>query len=56
MYTKFIGYGKEISKSIIAQHFARLLDADSSITKDDLEKQDNISYLMNAIKYATQQD
>lgn len=56
MYTEFIGYGKEISKSIIAHHFARLLEYDSSITRKDLENNDHISYLMNAIKYATRQD
>jgi putative ATP-dependent endonuclease of OLD family len=56
MYTKFIGYGKEISKSIIAQHFARIIEADSNIKRENLESQDHISYLMSAIKYATKQD
>lgn len=52
LYVNFIGYGKKISKSIIAQHFAQLLEADTTITKTDLENDDNISYLMDAVKYA----
>ena len=56
MYTEFVGYGKEISKSIIAQYFARLLETDSSITREELEKQNTVLYLINAIKYATKQD
>jgi len=42
----------KISKSIIAQHFANLLSKDKSIIKGELEKDKNIKYLVDAIKYA----
>jgi putative ATP-dependent endonuclease of the OLD family len=42
----------KISKSIVAQHFAQLLDEDITIIKEDLEADPNILYLINAIKYA----
>ena len=42
----------KISKTIIAQHFADLLNKDKSIDKTNLENDINIKYLINAIKYA----
>jgi putative ATP-dependent endonuclease of the OLD family len=42
----------KISKSIVAQHFAQLLDEDTTISKANLEADTNILYLINAIKYA----
>ncbi|NOQ23049.1 MAG: AAA family ATPase [Candidatus Aegiribacteria sp.] len=56
LYTEFIGYGKRISKSIIAQHFAQLLEQNTGITKTALEDDTSISYLMDAIKYASRQN
>lgn len=56
LYRNFIGSGKRISKSIIAQHFAQLLDTDTSITRTILENDNCISYLINAIKYASKQN
>ena len=43
----------KISKSIAAQYFAQLLDEDTTITKEALETDTTISYLINAIKYAS---
>ena len=43
---------KKISKPLIAQHFANLLNKDKSIDKTNLENDINIKYLIDAIKYA----
>ncbi|MFW5890913.1 MAG: ATP-dependent nuclease [bacterium] len=43
----------KIPKPIIAQYFANLLDQDESIDKNILENDQNIKYLINAIKYAS---
>jgi len=53
LYHEFIGDGKNISKSIIAQRFTILFERDTSITKEDLEQDKNISYLIKAVKYAS---
>ena len=53
LYHEFIGGGKNISKSIIAQRFTILFERDTSITKEDLEQDENISYLIKAVKYAS---
>ncbi|MHB8338971.1 MAG: ATP-dependent nuclease [Ignavibacteriaceae bacterium] len=60
IYRQIIGEDKilelckeKISKSIIAQHFARILENEISFTKDELEEEDSIQYLLNAIKYAS---
>jgi putative ATP-dependent endonuclease of the OLD family len=59
IYSQMLGEKKildlaivKISKSIVAQHFAQLLDEDLTITKEALESDLNILYLINAIKYA----
>jgi putative ATP-dependent endonuclease of OLD family len=52
---KILSFPKtKISKPIIAQHFANLLNVseDKFINKKNLEKDINIKYLINAIKYA----
>jgi putative ATP-dependent endonuclease of OLD family len=50
---KILEFAKtRISKSIIAQHFANLLNKDKSISETNLENDINIRYLVNAIKYA----
>jgi len=41
----------KIPKPIIAQHFADLLSKDKSNIKEELKKDKNIEYLLNAIKY-----
>jgi len=49
----YVGTAKEkISKSIIAQHFAELLNNDNSITKEALEAEESVRYLIEAIKHA----
>ena len=55
IYTQLIGDGKKISKAIIAQHLAEILDslADGQIDSVALEQDPNISYLIKAIKYAS---
>ncbi|MDO8736104.1 MAG: hypothetical protein Q7K29_03375, partial [Thermoleophilia bacterium] len=40
---------KEISKTIIAQHFANILDENQF---EHLEEDESLSYLLNAINYA----
>jgi len=42
----------KISKPIIAQHFANLLNKDKSISETNLENDINIKYLIDAIKHA----
>jgi putative ATP-dependent endonuclease of OLD family len=60
IYLKILGEQKvitlckeQISKPIIAQQFAKQIDEDNSITKESLENDLNLAYLLNAIKYAT---
>lgn len=55
LYYDFIGSGKKISKSIIAQRIAEFLENDTVITRVELETDENISYLIEAIKYVTGQ-
>jgi len=43
-----------ISKPTIAQQFAKQLYDDINVTKEDLEKDSNLGYLIDAIKYVTQ--
>jgi putative ATP-dependent endonuclease of the OLD family len=43
---------KEISKVIIAQHFAEILKENELISKEALEAEDSIKYIIEAIKYA----
>jgi putative ATP-dependent endonuclease of the OLD family len=59
IYTQILGEKKvlnlaisKISKTIVAQHFAQLLDEDKTLSKAILEADTNILYLINAIKYA----
>lgn len=52
LYNDFIGDGKKISKAIIAQHLACFIEKEC-ITKDILERETSIKYLLDAIKYAT---
>lgn len=47
---------KKISKSIIAQCFAQLLEDDQTITSDNLINDPQIKYLIDAIKYACSED
>lgn len=42
-----------ISKSIISQQFAKLIEEDIEISKEKIEADQNISYLIEAIKYVT---
>ncbi|MDP4199712.1 MAG: AAA family ATPase [Bacteroidota bacterium] len=58
IYSQILGEAKvlelargKISKTIIAQHFAKLLD-EGAVAKTDIETDTNISYLIDAIKYA----
>lgn len=44
---------EQLSKAIIAQQFAKLIEKDTNIEKESLESDPNLSYLLNAIKYAT---
>lgn len=44
---------EKISKSIIAQCFSQLLDEDQTLTKNILESDMQIKYLLDAIKYAS---
>ena len=44
-------FGYEISKTILAQHFAQLLGKDTTITPNDWKTDANIKYLMDAIQY-----
>ena len=49
---QILGLCKEkISKSLIAQNFADLLSKDSVINKEILDSDNNIKYLIKAIKY-----
>ncbi|MBA7517702.1 hypothetical protein ES705_09756 [subsurface metagenome] len=41
----------KIPKTIIAQYFADLLNEDKSISKEELKKDKNIKYLLDAIKF-----
>ncbi|MCJ7651334.1 MAG: hypothetical protein MUP85_22225, partial [Candidatus Lokiarchaeota archaeon] len=41
-----------ISKPIVAQQFAKQLEEDTSITKENLENDVHLKYLLDAIKYA----
>ncbi|MFA5778780.1 MAG: AAA family ATPase [Elusimicrobiota bacterium] len=43
--------GYKISKTILAQHLAQLLEKDTTITRDDLKTDVNIKYLVDAIQY-----
>jgi putative ATP-dependent endonuclease of the OLD family len=56
LYSKFIGSDNAISKSIIAQHFAELLDSETSLTANDLINDKAIGYLIGAIRHASKQD
>jgi putative ATP-dependent endonuclease of OLD family len=42
----------KISKSIIAQHFAQLLEDDTSITTEQLKAEPSLKYLVEAIEHA----
>lgn len=42
-----------ISKSIIAQQFAKLIEDDTEVLNEAIESDQNISYLIEAIKYVT---
>lgn len=55
MYTGFIKNGKAISKSIIAQNFASILDSLPNETFDigALKTDESLQYLFNAITYAS---
>lgn len=54
IYNNYIA-GKRISKPIIAQHFAKILQA-PAISKEELEGEESIAYLLNAIKYAAREN
>lgn len=56
LYYNFIKEGKKISKAIIAQQLSERLKQDETLSKDDLEGEKNITYLLEAIKYAARQD
>lgn len=54
--TQVLGLCKEIiSKSLIAQHFADILQKDNTITSKSLTADANIEYLIDAIKYAARE-
>jgi putative ATP-dependent endonuclease of OLD family len=53
IYTDFIGAGKKISKSIIAQYLAHIIDNNKRITKESLENETSIKHLIDAIHYVT---
>lgn len=44
---------KKISKAIIAQHLAHILDDKDGISEDVLDDEDSTKYLIDAIKYVT---
>ena len=46
---------KRISKAIIAQHFARIVER-NNIAETELNDEDSTKYLVDAIKYVTKQD
>jgi len=49
----YVGTAKDkISKSIIAQQFAQLLDDDSNLTADQIRGEDSIKYMVEAIDHA----
>lgn len=52
MYMEFIGSGKNISKSIIAQKLAAILESLPAEQFNDLPNDPAISYLINALRYA----
>lgn len=56
LYYNFIKEGKKISKAIIAQRLSEILNQDETLSKEDLEAEVNINYLVEAIKYAARQD
>ncbi|GGK34508.1 hypothetical protein GCM10007962_31190 [Yeosuana aromativorans] len=51
IYNNYV-LGKKISKSIIAQHFSEQLK-NATITKEQIEADQEIKYLIDAIKYAS---
>lgn len=55
IYTQLVSGGRRISKAIIAQHFANILDSlpESDINKSDVEQDPNVNYLIEAIRYAS---
>lgn len=56
LYYSYIKAGKRISKSIIAQQMAERIKNDRAITKEQIESDPNISYLIEAIKHASEQN
>lgn len=56
LYYLYIKAGKRISKSIIAQQMAERIKNDRAITKEEIESDPNISYLIEAIKHASGQN
>jgi putative ATP-dependent endonuclease of OLD family len=53
IYDEFIGDGKKISKSIIAQYLAQIISNGQSIKREDIEVEPAIKYLIDAINYAS---
>ena len=55
VYTKYIGDGKQISKSIIAHHLAHMIDElpDGTPSIDTLKQDVNLKYLFDALTYAS---
>ncbi len=55
-YSKFVVDGKKISKAIISQYLARLIDVENNITKETIEGDEYLKYLVDAIKHACSHD
>jgi putative ATP-dependent endonuclease of the OLD family len=55
LYTQFIGNGKNISKPIIAQHLATIIETTpvAQLSTEDLLADPEIKYLVDAIQYAS---